>query len=161
MNKLARYTVLTLLLAIFAVCVSFTSAQDSGEGIDEAWWSQAGEPFAGVTLRGVSESTPPSNYVREVLAPRFTELTGINVELETTSWDEMYNKAIRDMEAGTGLYDFVYIEQDIIYAYLANEYLVDLTQAMADNPDLAAPGFSFADFTTFINYFKNDEWKPL
>jgi multiple sugar transport system substrate-binding protein len=154
MKKVTFIRFVLLLCVVFAFGISLTSAQD--DGIDEAWWQEAGAQFAGVTLRGVSESTPPSNYVREVLAPRFTELTGINVELETTSWDEMYNKAIRDMEAGTGLYDFVYIEQDIIYAYLANEYLVDLTQALADNPDLAAPGFSFDNFTTFINYFKDD-----
>ncbi len=30
----------------------------------------------------------------------------------------MYNKPIRDMEANTGIYDFVYIEQDHIYSYL-------------------------------------------
>ncbi|MBE0688737.1 MAG: sugar ABC transporter substrate-binding protein, partial [Anaerolineae bacterium] len=47
------------------------------------------------------------------------------------------------------------IEQDIIYGYLANEYLVDMTQALADSPDLAAPGFSFDNFTTFLDYFKN------
>jgi multiple sugar transport system substrate-binding protein len=147
---------LLLLLVLLVFGVSFVSAQEAA-GIDEEWWRQAGEAFAGTTLHGVSESTPPSNYVREVLAPRFTELTGINVELETTSWDQMYDKAIRDMEAGTGLYDFVYIEQDIIYGYLANDYLVNLTQALADNPDLAAPGFSFDNFTTFVDYFKNEE----
>lgn len=155
MNRSAFARILLLLSVLLVFGVSLTTAQDDS-GIDEAWWQQAGQAFQGVTLHGVSESTPPSNYVREVLAPRFTELTGITVELETTSWDQMYDKAIRDMEAGTGLYDFVYIEQDIIYGYLANEYLVDLTQALADNPDLAAPGFSFDNFTTFIDYFKND-----
>ena len=148
-NKLAVLVMVFVLL----VGASLTSAQDD----TTAWWAEAGAQFAGVTLRGVSESTPASNYVKDVLAPQFTELTGINVELETTSWDQMYDKAIRDMEAGTGLYDFVYIEQDIIYGYLANEYLVDMTQALADNPELAAPEFSFDNFTSFVDYFKNDE----
>ena len=48
-----------------------------------------------------------------------------------------YDKAIKDMEAGTGIYDMVYIEQDIIYSYLANDYLVNLTQALVDHPELA------------------------
>jgi len=77
------------LLAISLIAVlgtSFAAAQDIPEGIDAAWWSSAAEAYAGTTLRGVSESTPPSNYVRDVLAPMFTSLTGINVELETTSW---------------------------------------------------------------------------
>lgn len=147
--------VLLAMVVVALLGASLASAQDVPEGIDAAWWQSAAQACQGVTLRGVSESTPPSNYVRDVLAPMFTSLTGINVELETTSWDNMYSQAIRDMEAGTGIYDFVYIEQDIIYTYLANNYLVDLTAALAENPDLAAPGFSIDNFTTFADYFKN------
>jgi multiple sugar transport system substrate-binding protein len=146
-----KFSLLLLLVALL-LALSSVSAQD-----EDAWWAEAAAPYAGSTIRGVTESTPPSNYVREVLAPRFTELTGINVELETTSWDQMYDKAIRDMEAGTGIYDFVYIEQDIIYGYLANDYLVNLSDALEAKPELAAPGFSFDNFSTFINYFKNEE----
>ena len=119
------------------------------------WWADAAAPYAGVTIRGVSESTPPSNYVADVLAAQFTELTGINVEFETTSWDQMYSKAINDMEANTGIYDFVYIEQDIIYSYLAQDYLVNLSQFAADNPDLAYEGYDESAFTSFADYFKN------
>lgn len=121
------------------------------------WWANAAAlaECEGVTLRGVSESTSASNFARDVLAPAFFEATGITVELETTSWDQMYLKAIQDMEAGTGIYDFVYIEQDIIYAYLANEYLVNITQALADNPDLLAPTWDIAKFTTFADNFKD------
>ncbi|MCU0511565.1 MAG: extracellular solute-binding protein [Anaerolineae bacterium] len=122
---------------------------------DEAWWQAAAAPYAGTTIRGVSESTPPSNYVKDVLAPQFTALTGINVEFETTSWDQMYDKAIKDMEAGTGIYDFVYIEQDIIYSYLARDFLVNISAALAAKPELASPEFSMDDFTTFLDYFKN------
>ncbi len=67
----------------------------------------------------------------------------------------MYSKAINDMRAGTGIYDFVYIEQDIIYSYLANNYLVNLTQMLADNPELASTDFDFAKFTSFIDNFKD------
>ncbi len=119
------------------------------------WWAEAAAPYAGTTIRGVSESTPPSNYVADVLAAQFTELTGINVEFETTSWDQMYSKAINDMEANTGIYDFVYIEQDIIYSYLAQDYLVNLTQFAADNMDLAYADYDESAFTSFADYFKN------
>jgi multiple sugar transport system substrate-binding protein len=135
-----------LLVALFAVA----NAQDA------SWWTTAAEPYEGVTIRGVSESTPPSNYVKDVLAPQFTELTGINVEFETTSWDQMYDKAIKDMEANTGIYDFVYIEQDIIYSYLARDFLVDIDSALAENASLKASDVDFSHFTTFANYFKND-----
>lgn len=127
-------------------------------GAVPAWadfWSDAGAKFEGVTLRGVTESTPPSNYIKDVLAPEFEEKTGIQVEIETTSWDQMYDKAIKDMEAGTGIYDMVYIEQDIIYAYLARNFLVDITQSLKDDPSLKSPDFDEGNFTTFANYFKN------
>ena len=110
-----------------------------------------------MTIRGVSESTPPSNYVSDVLAAQFEELTGITVEFEVTSWDQMYDKAIKDMEASTGIYDFVYIEQDIVYAYLERDFLVDITQSLADNPDLQSPDFDASQFTSFIDYFKAPE----
>ena len=119
------------------------------------FWSDAGAKFEGVTLHGVTESTPPSNYIKDVLAPEFEEKTGIKVEIETTSWDQMYDKAIKDMEAETGIYDMVYIEQDIIYAYLARNFLVDITKALEDDPSLKAPDFDEANFTTFADYFKN------
>ena len=121
------------------------------------FWSDAGAQFQGVTIRGVTESTPPSNYIGDVLAPQFEELTGIQVEIETTSWDQMYQKAINDMEAGTGIYDMVYIEQDIIYAYLSRDFLVNITQALADNPELKAPEFDEANFTTFADYFRGED----
>ena len=112
-------------------------------GTIPAWadfWSDAGAKFEGVTLHGVTESTPPSNYIKDVLAPAFEEATGIKVEIETTSWDQMYDKAIKDMEAGTGIYDMVYIEQDIIYAYLSRNFLVDITKALKDDPVAQGPG---------------------
>ncbi len=144
-----KFALLLSVLAVLTIGFSAVSAQDT------AWWTEAGKPYAGVVLRGVSESTPPSNYVKDVLAPAFEAATGIKVELETTSWDQMYDKAIKDMEAGTGLYDFVYIEQDIIYSYLARDFLVNMTQGLADNPQLVAPGFSVDNFTSFIDNFKN------
>jgi len=124
----------------------------------ENWWAQAAQEAGceGVTLHGISESTPPSNYARDVVAKMFEDESGIKVELETTSWDEQYDKAIKDMEAQTGIYDFVYVEQDIIYAYLANQYLANVTQMLADNPNLASPDFDVNKFTTFIDYFKGE-----
>ena len=124
-----------------------------------AWadfWSDAGAKFKGVTLHGVTESTPPSNYIKDVLAPEFEKKTGIKVEIETTSWDQMYDKAIKDMEAKTGIYDMIYIEQDIIYAYLARNFLVDITKTLKDDASLKAPEFDETHFTTFADYFKKD-----
>jgi multiple sugar transport system substrate-binding protein len=131
-------------------------AATTAEG-ETSWWTQAAEPYSGATIRGVSESTPPSRYVSDVLAPQFEELTGIQVEFEVTSWDQMYDKAIKDMEANTGIYDFVYIEQDIVYAYLDRDFLVNISQMLEENSALKSPDFNVDDFTSFIDYFKAPE----
>lgn len=159
-TRLARLTIVLTLAALLSVAVVGAQDEMSME-IDADWWAEAAAPYEGVTLRGVTESTPPSNYVREVLAPQFEELTGIQVELETTAWDQMYDKAIKDMEAATGIYDFVYIEQDIVYSYLSQDYLVNLTEMMAENEELRNANFNVDDFTTFIDYFKDPETGDL
>ena len=149
--------ILTLLLV--ACQPPAVPAADTGEMAEGemSFWAKAAQPYQGVTIRGVSESTPPSKYVSDVLAAQFEEETGIKVEFEVTSWDQMYDKAIKDMEANTGIYDFVYIEQDIIYAYLDRDFLVNISQSLADNPELASADFDVSKFTTFIDYFKGPE----
>ena len=123
------------------------------------WWAQAAEAAgcSGTTIFGVSESTPPSTYAARDLAAAFEAESGIKVEQELTSWDEMYAKGINDMQAGTGIYDFWYSEQDFVYAALANEWLTNITQLLADNPELVSPDFDLDKFTTFIDYFKDPE----
>lgn len=143
-------------LTASALALAVSASAVAAESHSDDFWKKAAEPYQGVTLRGVTESSPPSLYIREVLAPQFEELTGIRVDVETTSWDQMFDKAIKDMEAGTGIYDMVYIEQDIIYSYLARDFLTDLTALLADNPQLQAPTYDEANFTTFADYFKGD-----
>ncbi len=168
-GRLFRFVaVLTLLSMFLAGCPAPAApaaqpaepaapAEAAAPAEEASWWTTAAEPYKGATIRGISESTPPSKYVSDVLAPQFTELTGITVEFEVTSWDEMYNKAIKDMEANTGVYDFVYIEQDIIYTYLARDFLTNLTQMLTDNPDLVSADFDISKFTSFIDNFKDPE----
>lgn len=150
-------SVLVLLSMVLSACTTVAPSAPAAPAGEASWWRTASQSAGceGVTLRGVSESTPPSRHAAEVLAKAFEAETGIKVELEATSWDEMYTKAINDMQAGTGIYDFVYIEQDIIYSYLANNYLTNLTKLLADNPELASPDFDFAKFTSFIDNFKD------
>ena len=128
---------------------------------DPAFWAEAAKPYEGVTIRGVSESTPPSNYVKDVIAPQFTKDTGIKVEFETTSWDQMYDKAIKDMEAKTGLYDFVYIEQDIIYSYLAGTSWSTSPSRSRTTRRSPTPASTRRKFTSFIDYFKDPKTQDL
>ena len=85
---------LRLSASALAITVAGTAAVADGHA---AFWQEAAAPYQGVTIRGVTESSPPSQYIREVLAPEFEELTGIRVDIETTSWDQMYDKGLKDL----------------------------------------------------------------
>jgi multiple sugar transport system substrate-binding protein len=119
--------------------------------------AEAAKPYQGVVIHGISEHTPASTYVRDVLAPAFEQETGIKVDLEVTTYDRMYSLSRQDMAAGIGKYDFVYVEQDFIYQYLERDFLVNLTQALQDHPTLALPDFNPIDFTSFINEFQDPD----
>lgn len=158
MRKL-KLLVVILLVFLLAAPFVFGSKKEPEKPAEVAvsWWAKAGAPYKGVTITGISESTPPSKFMQQVLAPKFEDETGIKVRFEVTSWGEMYDKEIKDMEAGTGIYDFIYIEQDIVYAYLSRDFLVDLTDLMAKNPELVYDDLDMDDFTSFIDYFKDDK----
>ncbi|MFN8487467.1 MAG: extracellular solute-binding protein [Caldilineaceae bacterium] len=167
MQSLSVLLVLSMVLTACApVAQAPAPAAPAGGGATAAggdWWATASDKAGckGVTIHGVSESTPPSNFAKDNLGSAFEKATGIKVEMETTSWDQMYDKAIKDMQAKTGIYDFVYIEQDIIYSYLANKYLTNITQMLKDNPDLASKDFNVDNFTTFVDYFKDPKTQDL
>ncbi|SIS94033.1 extracellular solute-binding protein [Paracoccus saliphilus] len=146
---------IALKIGASALALSFAAGMAAAQ--DDSFWKEAGAQFEGVTLRGVTEATPPSNYIKDVLAPQFEELTGIRVDIETTSWDQMYDKAIKDMEAGTGIYDMVYIEQDIVYAYLARDFLTDITGTLEEKPELKSPTFEESMLTSFAEFFRDDD----
>lgn len=125
------------------------SSDSTSEQISPGLWHQIGRPFGGVILRGISERSPPSLYVRDVLAPAFAQESGIGIELEITN-----NATIEQViTSGNGDYDFVYIEQDVIYGYLEKERLVNLTKLLEENQDLESPVFKLIDFTGFIREF--------
>ncbi len=146
--------VVGLVAMISMLSAPLAMAQGAGK-VDEAWYAKAAAPYKGKTITGISESTPPSKYAAEVLAPAFQKMTGIKVMFETTSWDQMYDKEIKDMESGSGIYDFIYIEQDIVYAYMTKNLLVSIDKMAKDNAKLVRKGFKWADFTAFANYFKD------
>ncbi|MEM7134841.1 MAG: extracellular solute-binding protein [Chloroflexota bacterium] len=133
---------------------SLNSAIDSSLTKRDSFWSQSATPFSGGALRGISEDSPPSLYVRDVLAPQFAEDTGLNVQLQITSNAEI-EQIIENGGLGTDgtQYDFVYVEQDVIYGYLAQRRLTNLSQLLQENPHLASPDFALDDFTSFINAF--------
>ena len=150
LKRLVEQMVCLMCMMVYVICpiVSYGA---------ENWWTSAAKPYQGTVLHGISENTPPSLYVRDVLTTQFEQETGIKVELELADWGTMYDNSTQDMATGKGVYDFVYIEQDMFYAYLAQKFLVNLTMTLHDYPDLGSPLFQFGDFTSFQHYFAEPE----
>lgn len=122
--------------------------------ISTNFWATASESYQTVTLRGLSENSPPSLYIRDVLAPKFLAETGINVDLRISSNVEIEQIIQQGGVGQDGLhYDFVYVEQDVIYGYLEQKKLLNLSQLLNENSQLRSPDFDLNDFTDFINAF--------
>jgi len=114
-------------------------------------WASAAQPYQGVLLHGITENSPPSLYIRDVLAPAFTAETGIRIELEIGDLPTI-EQAIA---SGSAAYDFVYVEQDSIYGFLEADRLSNLTRMFQENPGLAIPLFDLQEFTNFIDEFRD------
>jgi len=138
-----------------AMAESVETSLESTGVTDSNFIKQLAQPYQGTVIRGISENTPASAYIKDVLVPAFEEETGIKVEMEITPYDRMYELTIQDLRQGSGIYDFIYVEQDLIYGYLAQGFLVNLSEAMQERPELVLPDFDPVDFTSFINEFKD------
>lgn len=150
MYKFAKLVAALLFMCYFILTGTALAAED----VD--WWKQVTAPYKGLTIHGISESTPASKIaIKQELAPLFEQLTGIKVQFEVTSWDAMYTKSLSDMSRGTGIYDFVYVEQDTAFDYIQQNWIVDLTKYIADNPKLTDPNLDLNDFISYIDYFKD------
>jgi multiple sugar transport system substrate-binding protein len=105
---------------------------------------EAGKPFAGTTVRYTSEATPPT-VILDKLKSEFTELTGINVEIEIVPLEQVLAKATQDVQGQLGTYDIYYLDQ--AWTSTFSQDTIDPVQYYKDKPDLAMPGFDFDDFS--------------
>jgi len=106
----------------------------------------------GVTIRMVTESTPTSLFIRDVLAPEFSKITGINAIVEAVSWDEMYRKTVATLQARTTDYDIFYVEQDIVGQFGSLGWLEDLKPYLG-NPEITWPGYDPNDIFVLKEYY--------
>lgn len=100
------------------------------------------QPFAGTTLRIITEDTPPSAATRELMKQEFIPLTGINVEWEQLPLDRVLAKVIADTSLASGKHDIFYWDQAWIGRFVDDA--VDPRELLA-KPDLAYPGYDFDD----------------
>lgn len=122
---------------------ALAAAEDQSPEEMKTFFREAGKAFKGTTIRYTSESTPPSNVLNE-LKSEFTELTGINVEIEIVPLEQVLAKATQDVQGQLGAYDLYYLDQAWTSTFARDT--IDPLQYYKDKPDLAMPGFDFDDF---------------
>ena len=105
---------------------------------------EAGKPFAGTKIRYTSEATPPT-VVANQLKGEFTDLTGIEVEIEIVPLEQVLAKAMQDVQGQLGTYDLYYLDQAWHATFFPDT--VDPVEYYNEKPDLAMPDFDFSDFS--------------
>lgn len=111
----------------------------------EAWLKDVGGQFAGTKIRYSTEATPPSIVANQLAQEEFTKLTGIEVEVEIVPLEQVLAKATQDVQGQLGTYDLYYLDQSWMATFYPDT--VDPTEYYASKPDLAMPGFDWADFS--------------
>lgn len=109
-----------------------------------AWVKDVSKPFAGTTIKLATESTPPSNALNSQLKKYFEEASGIKVEIEVLPLEQVLQKMTLDIASRLGTYDLYYIDQS--WAASFSNDVFDPREQIADNPDLAMPGYNIDDF---------------
>jgi multiple sugar transport system substrate-binding protein len=105
---------------------------------------EAGKPYAGTTIRYTSEATPPTVVVSQI-KNEFTDLTGIQVEVEIVPLEQVLAKLTQDVQGQLGTYDLYYLDQSWVAAFAPDT--VDPKELYGSKPDLAMPGFDWDDFS--------------
>ena len=70
-----------------------------------SWFTNAAEPFRGMTINVVSETLTTHEYESEVLTKAFYEITGINVNHDLIQEGDVIEKLQTQMQTGQNVYD--------------------------------------------------------
>ena len=105
---------------------------------------EVGGQFKGAKIRYTSEATPPTVVLSQI-KNEFTDLTGIEVEVEIVPLEQVLAKATQDVQGQLGTYDLYYLDQSWVATFAPD--CVDPIELTNSKPDLAMPGFDWDDFS--------------
>lgn len=141
----ARLLAVTGGLATTALVITGCGGAGSDVNPEDAnGWSQE---FAGTELNVLAEATLNSDIVSG-LVPQFTEMTGIEVTIETAPFAQLVQRATLDFSTAQGDFDVVSIPYDYLGAYAGSGYLEEITPLIDANADNVGDGFDQDDLLT-------------
>jgi multiple sugar transport system substrate-binding protein len=121
----------------------------------QEWYVEAAKPWKGITIAWQGENTPMCLGYNEYIRPKFEEVTGIKIEPELIGWSEGHAKQIADVQAGTGVYDIFFQEQDLINMMIERKWVIDLTDFMEKNPHIVDPNYDWDDVSWYVAPWKD------
>jgi glycerol transport system substrate-binding protein len=112
-----------------------------------AWFVEASKPFQGLQVRVIAERIDTHWYEANVLAPLFSQLTGIRVIHEVSGEDDVVNKLRTQQETGLALYDAYVGDSDLLGQHFRDNQVLVLTDFMAgEGAAVTLPTLDLKDF---------------
>ncbi|MEM7097991.1 MAG: ABC transporter substrate-binding protein [Pseudomonadota bacterium] len=112
-----------------------------------AWFTQAAEPFRGMSINVVSETLTTHEYESQTLAKAFYEITGIKVTHDLIQEGDVIEKLQTQMQSGENVYDAYVNDSDLIGTHARYGYVVPLSDFMAgEGRGVTSPTLDLDDF---------------
>ena len=112
-----------------------------------AWFSEAAEPFRGMSVNVVSETLTTHEYESETLTQAFFEITGIQVTHDLIQEGDVIEKLQTQMQSGENVYDAYVNDSDLIGTHARYGYVVPLSDFMTnEGADVTSPTLDLEDF---------------
>ena len=140
----ARTIAASGLVAASAIVLAGCGGSGGGTEVDPGAANGWSQEFAGTELNVLAEATLNSEILAE-LAPEFTAMTGIEVNIETAPFAQLVQSVTLDFSTGAGDFDVVSIPYDYLGAYAGSGYREEITPLIDANADKVGDGFNQED----------------
>lgn len=111
------------------------------------WFMDAARPFAGMTIKVVSETIDTHVYESKTLAKAFSEITGITVIHDLLQEGDVIEKLQTQLQSGASVYDMYVNDTDLIGTHYRYGQAVPLTDFMAgEGKAVTSPTLDLEDF---------------
>lgn len=112
-----------------------------------AWFVEAAKPFAGMSIKVVSETITTHEYEAQTLARAFTEITGIQITHDLIGEGDVVEKLQTQMQSGENIYDAYVNDSDLIGTHFRYQQVRNLTDWMAgEGAAVTSPTLDLDDF---------------
>ena len=124
-----------------------SSLSRSEQEAELQWFVEAAKPFQGVQIRVIAERIDTHWYEATVLAPLFSQLTGIRVIHEVSGEDDVVNKLRAQQKMGLPLYDAYISDSDLLGQHFRDSQVLVLSEFMkGEGAAVTLPTLDLQDF---------------